>query len=138
MICTKPRLGRVRLGFGLALAVNLAALAAQAQENWPQFRGPGARGVGESPRLPVVWSAGTNVAWRSAVPGRGWSSPIVWGDRVFCSSEDSDTYVFAAGDAFKLERVNSLGEMCMAPPALARDSIVIRTLSHLYRIKEQP
>lgn len=90
MICTKPRLRRVRRGFGLALAVNLAALAAQAQENWPQFRGPGARGVGESARLPVVWGAGTNVAWRSEVPGRGWSSPIVWGDRVFVTTAVSE------------------------------------------------
>ena len=57
-----------------------------AQENWPQFRGADSRGIGKSERLPIVWGAGTNIAWRSPIPGRGWSSPIVWGDRIFLTT----------------------------------------------------
>ena len=62
----------------------LASSGVLAREaNWPQFRGPGARGISTSTNLPEQWSATENVAWKAEIPGRGWSSPIVWGDRVF-------------------------------------------------------
>ena len=60
-------------------------IAAEAS-NWPQFRGPGARGIGTGDALPDSWSATENVAWKTDIPGRGWGSPIVWGDKVFLSS----------------------------------------------------
>jgi outer membrane protein assembly factor BamB len=53
--------------------------------NWPQFRGPKA-GVVEDEALPVAWSTTEHVAWAVDIPGRGWSSPIVWGDRVFVTT----------------------------------------------------
>ncbi len=50
--------------------------------NWPQFRGPNAAGV--SPEaVPVTWSETENLRWRTALPGRGSSSPVVWEDAVF-------------------------------------------------------
>ena len=61
-------------------------LPAYAQEHWPQFRGPEARGVARGPNLPDRWSATENIAWKTDVPGRGWSSPIVWGNRVFLTT----------------------------------------------------
>jgi outer membrane protein assembly factor BamB len=61
----------------------------RAGENWPQFRGPAA-GVAESDNLPDTWSLTKNVAWKCDVPGRGWSSPVVWGDRVFLTSVVTD------------------------------------------------
>ena len=63
------------------------------------------------------------------------ASPWAYDDKIFCLSEDGDTYVFEAGSQFKLIGKNSLGEMCMATPALVRDSLIIRTASKLYRIK---
>lgn len=60
--------------------------AAWAAESWPQFRGPAARGVLDSQRLPDRWSATENVAWKRDIPGRGWSSPIVWGHRLFLTT----------------------------------------------------
>ena len=42
--------------------------------------------VADDPQLPETWSATENVAWKAPVPGLGWSSPIVWGDRVFLTS----------------------------------------------------
>jgi outer membrane protein assembly factor BamB len=60
-----------------------------APPNWPQFRGPGSRGIAESVAgrpLPDRWSATENVAWKSDLSGRGWSSPIVWGNRVFVTT----------------------------------------------------
>ena len=47
------------------------------------------------------------------------ASPWAYRGRVFCLSEDGDTYVATAGDKYQLERVNPLGEMCMATPAIA-------------------
>ena len=62
-------------------------LAAQTTDtHWPQFRGPGARGVAANPNLPERWSATENVAWKAEIPGRAWSSPVVWGDRVFLTT----------------------------------------------------
>src|SRR5882724_2246927 len=54
--------------------------------SWPQFRGPGARGVATSTNFPDHWSATENVVWKVEIPGRGWSSPIVWCDRVFLTT----------------------------------------------------
>lgn len=54
-----------------------------AQSHWSQFRGPGSRGVAEGTQIPDRWSATENVAWKRDVPGRGWSSPVVWNDHVF-------------------------------------------------------
>ena len=59
-------------------------------ENWPQLRGPGARGVSENEALPLKWSTTENVEWKIEVPGRGWSSPIVWGDKVFVTTVMSE------------------------------------------------
>lgn len=73
----------------LALVVPVAVIA---NEHWPQFRGPGSTGVVEDPSLPEKWSATENVVWKTPIPGMGWSSPIVWGDRVFL------TTVVTAGD----------------------------------------
>ena len=70
----------------VGMAVWLAAVSAGAQEHWPQFRGPDGDGIAENGALPVQWSATENVAWKTDIPGRGWSSPIVWGDRVFLTT----------------------------------------------------
>jgi outer membrane protein assembly factor BamB len=69
----------------LSLLLSLAS-SARAQTNWPQFRGPNARGIGGGTNLPDRWSSTQNVAWKSELPGRGWSSPIVWGNRVFLTT----------------------------------------------------
>ncbi|MBI5687875.1 MAG: PQQ-binding-like beta-propeller repeat protein [Verrucomicrobia bacterium] len=55
---------------------------------WPQFRGPDARGVDDSRALPVHWNVetGGNIRWQTAIPGLAHSSPIVWGDRVYVTT----------------------------------------------------
>jgi outer membrane protein assembly factor BamB len=70
----------------LAFAFLVLATTIHAESNWPQFRGPGARGIAEQPGIPDTWSATKNVAWKTDLPGRGWSSPIVWGDRIFLTT----------------------------------------------------
>lgn len=62
------------------------------------------------------------------------SSPWAYNGKIFCLNEDGDTYVIQAGTEFKVVGKNSLDELCMASPAIVRDSLVIRTASKLYRI----
>ncbi|HUR47171.1 MAG TPA: PQQ-binding-like beta-propeller repeat protein [Candidatus Saccharimonadales bacterium] len=63
----------------------LSSLVARA-ENWPRFRGPTGQGLSSERSLPTVWTAESNVLWKTAIAGEGWSSPIVWGDKVFLTS----------------------------------------------------
>ena len=60
--------------------------ASTAETNWPQFRGPNAQGIATNANLPEHWSTTENVVWKAEIRGRGWSSPIVWGDRVFVTT----------------------------------------------------
>ena len=65
------------------------------------------------------------------------SSPWASDGKIFCLSEDGDAYVILAGDEYKLLGQNSLGEMCLATPAIADGSVFIRTMTKLYRIAEK-
>lgn len=67
----------------LSLLINFGATAS---DRWPQFRGADSMGVTEDPTLPDTWSSTQNVAWKIDVPGTGWSSPVVWGDRIFVTT----------------------------------------------------
>ena len=62
------------------------------------------------------------------------SSPWAFNGKIFCLSEDGDTFVIQAGSEYKLLGKNSLDEMCMATPAIVRGSLIIRTATKLYRI----
>ena len=68
----------------------LLGLAICGGADWPQFRGPNAAGYVTNQNPPTQWSTSENVAWRVDVPGKGWSSPIVWGDRVFVTTVVSE------------------------------------------------
>jgi len=81
----------------LALTVFvLAGAQVHAQERWPQFRGPQARGISaesistdgsaSDSKLPDQWTATDNIAWKTDIPGRGWSSPVVWDRKVFLTT----------------------------------------------------
>jgi outer membrane protein assembly factor BamB len=70
----------------ISVCAPLVVEESKGSENWPQFRGPGARGVADDVDFPDEWSATKNVAWKTSVPGRGWSSPVVWGDHVFLTT----------------------------------------------------
>lgn len=69
----------------------LFALTAQAQNTaWPQFRGPESNPVGTHTRLADRWSKTENVEWFQEIPGRGWSSPIVTGGKVYLTTVTTD------------------------------------------------
>jgi outer membrane protein assembly factor BamB len=56
--------------------------AAPVADEWPQWRGPGGSGVSQDAKAPLHWSPETNVAWKTEIPGRGHSSPVVAGNRI--------------------------------------------------------
>jgi outer membrane protein assembly factor BamB len=68
------------------LLIAISALPLCAVDDWPQFRGPQSTGVVEDQALPDTWSTTHNVIWKTEIPGSGWSSPVVWGDRIFLTS----------------------------------------------------
>lgn len=68
-----------------ALFAHTAAISAGSQDPWPQFRGPGGAGLSEQ-SVPLRWSDEKNLSWKTELPGRGSSSPVVWGDAVFVTS----------------------------------------------------
>src|ERR1700752_3578850 len=72
---------------GLVCALLLVSTTAQAQNAvWPQFRGPESNPVGTHAKLADRWSKTENVEWSQEIPGRGWSSPIVTGGKVYVTT----------------------------------------------------
>jgi outer membrane protein assembly factor BamB len=74
------------------LILILAALASPpvVAANWPEFRGPTANGCSSATGLPVRWSESENIGWKTRIHGRGWSSPVIWGDQVWVTTAPED------------------------------------------------
>ena len=76
--------------FLLAVAAAVLCAAVEPEPSWPQFRGPDANPVGADSKLPSRWSKTENVEWSTPIPGRGWSSPIVTGGKIYLTSVTTD------------------------------------------------
>jgi len=74
-----------RLSLAVCLVLLLGVVSVHA-EDWPQWRGPRGDGTSTETNLPLKWSTTENVAWKVAIPGRGYSSPTIWGDRIFLTT----------------------------------------------------
>ena len=59
----------------------------EAEKYWPQWRGPYATGESPHGNPPIEWGEGKNVRWKVEIPGRGSSTPVVWGDRLYVTAE---------------------------------------------------
>lgn len=72
---------------GLLLAAASAFVGAQApdQAHWPQWRGPLFNGMARGD-APTVWSDTSNIKWKADIPGRGHSTPVIWGDKLFLTT----------------------------------------------------
>ncbi|HLF82625.1 MAG TPA: PQQ-binding-like beta-propeller repeat protein [Blastocatellia bacterium] len=55
-------------------------------EDWPEFRGPTGQGISDEHGLPLTWSETKNIKWKVAIPGKGWSSPAILGDRIWLTT----------------------------------------------------
>lgn len=58
---------------------------AQSAAHWPQWRGPFFNGVARGD-APTVWNDTTNIKWKTSIPGRGYSTPVIWGNRIFVTT----------------------------------------------------
>jgi outer membrane protein assembly factor BamB len=71
----------------LLLAATAAARGrAEAELYWPQWRGPFGTGVAPNAQPPVEWSETKHVRWKTALPGKGHSTPIIWGESIFLTT----------------------------------------------------
>ena len=77
------RVAIVILNLGLICSTLLAG-------NWPEFRGPTGQGHANAASLPLRWSETEHVRWKTAIPGEGWSSPVIWGDQIWMTTALND------------------------------------------------
>src|SRR5947209_8128664 len=80
----------MRWSFAVSAVLVFVLMSVAAAGDWPQFRGPRSAAAAEHLNLPDTWDRDRNVLWRVDVPGRGWSSPVVSGDRVFLTAVLND------------------------------------------------
>lgn len=82
----------MRFSLAAVLFCGLAVAVVQA-DNWPNWRGPHANGVASGTNYPLVWNNKDGVLWKASLPGKGASTPIVWGDKIFltCGVEGQNT-----------------------------------------------
>ena len=73
---------RISLLFAALITLRLSA----AETNWPEFRGPRGDGTSSSTNLPLHWSEEQNVKWKTAIHGKAWSSPVIWGQQVWLTT----------------------------------------------------
>jgi len=75
----------VRLTFVLVLAYVSVMAQAPDQAHWPQWRGPFFNGMARGD-APTSWNDTTNIKWKTEIPGKGHSTPVIWGDRIFLTT----------------------------------------------------
>lgn len=61
-----------------------------ADQHWNEFRGAHGDGQARTDRFPLEWNESNNVRWKTAIRGKAWSSPVVWGDRIWMTSATED------------------------------------------------
>lgn len=71
---------------GTTLAILFAAISAAGGADWPEFRGPNGLGVYAGKPIPTSWGPKTNVVWKTAIPGLGWSSPVAVGSKLYVTT----------------------------------------------------
>lgn len=87
----------------------------QTADAWPQFRGPTGNGISAATNVPLTWSSNQNVKWKSPVPGRGRSSPVLLGERIWLTTAlETNTREFAAGpDRMQQAERVVIGVVCL-------------------------
>jgi hypothetical protein len=113
-----------------------AMLAAQEPAAWPNWRGPDHDAVARGANPPIAWREQQDIRWKAAVPGLGSSSPIVLGDRVYLTSREGTTVVFAATEEWQQLAQNQLDDGFDATAAIAGKELFLRGKKHLYCIAE--
>jgi outer membrane protein assembly factor BamB len=79
------------MGMFVAIAFALVAVNLTLAADWPQFRGPNGNGVSPAADVPVRWSASEHVSWKRAIPGAGWSSPVLSRGKLYLTAAVADS-----------------------------------------------
>ncbi|NQT39561.1 MAG: quinonprotein alcohol dehydrogenase, partial [Planctomycetes bacterium] len=74
----------------LAMALVLPPGLASAADAWPMLRGPAGNGHAQEANLPLSWSETENIAWKTPIHDRGWSSPVVGEDQIWMTTATAD------------------------------------------------
>ena len=106
-----------------ALVVSLTTSFAA---EWKQFRGPDGQGHAAAMNLPQKWSETENIQWKTAIPGRGWSSPVLEGDTIWMTTAVEEVL---AGEALEKARKEKLGGNPMAKQMSLVGSVSLRAVS---------
>ncbi len=126
----------------LLLSLSTPVLAS----DWPQFRGPTGQGHSDERGLPLTWSETKNVRWKVAIPGKGWSSPVIQGDRIWLTtateegkslravSVDRNTGAILLNvEVFRLKslgKINSKNSYASPTPVLEGDRVYLHFGAH--------
>lgn len=105
-----------------SLVVSSISLAAE----WKQFRGPDGQGHADVKNLPLTWSETENIQWKTALPGRGWSSPVFDGDTIWMTTAVEKAMT---GEALEKARKEKLAGNPMAKEMSLVDSVSLRAIS---------
>ena len=88
--CYQQRQWSILVLIAGSLCMNLSWHVSMAAETWTQWRGPGRNGIASGPSPPLTWSHEKNIRWKTALPGSGISSPILWNNRVFVTAAERE------------------------------------------------
>jgi outer membrane protein assembly factor BamB len=80
----------------------MLGISAATAADWPQFRGPSGNGHAAATNLPTTWNETTNVAWKTEIPGSGWSSAVLVQNRLYVTTAVPIDRGSASGDAWSL------------------------------------
>ncbi len=72
--------------FLVAIGLASGLFSAHAQDNWTHFRGSNLNGISMAKVVPVLWNDSTNILWKTDIEGKGWSSPVVFGNQVWVTT----------------------------------------------------
>ncbi|HUF62740.1 MAG TPA: PQQ-binding-like beta-propeller repeat protein [Verrucomicrobiales bacterium] len=122
----------------LLFPVLLAPVPSLPAENWPCFRGPTRQGVSAEPSAPVRWTASDGITWKQDIPGKSWSSPIVWENRIFlttatdggsscrvlCLDRDSGVILWNR-EVFQQQTLRKEGRNSYATPTPVTDGTIV-------------
>ena len=89
-------IGRITYCLFLFITLNLNSFAQGVSKSWTDYRGPHGNGHSTAVNIPIAWSDSTNVAWKTSIPGKGWSSPVVLDNKVWITSalgEERELYL---------------------------------------------
>lgn len=81
----------------IILGMLISAIPQQisAETNWPGYRGPRENSRIDEAKLPIIWSETENVVWKTPIEGKAWSSPVIWGDRIYLTNSNPEGSFYA-------------------------------------------